>query len=128
MQANTPSYGLVGDRVQVLRAIVNEGNAWYSVKFPSGAQGWIRGDFVQYQDDGSNYGILMGNPGDRINVRSAPSAQAVSPSYGLQGDVVKILEETQGNDGYQWRFVQFPSGAQGWIRGDLAQPLDVGGC
>lgn len=52
IQANTPSYDLVGDRVQVLRAIVNEGNAWYSVKFPSGAQGWIRGDLAQPLDVG----------------------------------------------------------------------------
>jgi len=41
-------YGLVGDPVQLLRAATGEsGLTWYYVKFnESGAEGWIRGDFV----------------------------------------------------------------------------------
>lgn len=46
--ATAKGYGLVGDRVQLLR--VTEGrdrDTWYYVKFAeSGAEGWIRGDFV----------------------------------------------------------------------------------
>lgn len=41
-------YGLVGDSVKLLRAAEGEGNlTWYYVKFDeSGAEGWIRGDFI----------------------------------------------------------------------------------
>lgn len=41
-------YGLVGDSVELLRATKGEGDfTWYYVKFDeSGAEGWIRGDFI----------------------------------------------------------------------------------
>ncbi|XWK88272.1 MAG: SH3 domain-containing protein [Phormidium sp.] len=42
-------YGLIGDRVRVLRQANGEdGYIWYQVQFPrSGAIGWIRGTFVR---------------------------------------------------------------------------------
>lgn len=51
-------YGLVGDRVLVLTVTApevdyekdNQGKGWYRVGFPrSGAQGWIREDFLRVQ-------------------------------------------------------------------------------
>lgn len=41
-------YGLVGDRVGIIeKKTGDDGSTWYLVKFPrSGAQGWIREDFV----------------------------------------------------------------------------------
>lgn len=40
-------YGLVGDRVQAIDQTTADGYTWYKVQFPnSGAQGWIRGDFI----------------------------------------------------------------------------------
>lgn len=41
-------YGLVGDRVGIIQKKTgDDGSTWYLVKFPrSGAQGWIREDFV----------------------------------------------------------------------------------
>jgi len=40
-------YGLVGDRVQIIAQATGDNYIWYEVRFPrSGAQGWIRGDFV----------------------------------------------------------------------------------
>ncbi len=40
-------YGIVGDRVQAIDQTTSDGYVWYKVHFPkSGAQGWIRGDFV----------------------------------------------------------------------------------
>jgi len=125
--ATSPHYGLVGDRVEVLRTTVQDGDQWNFVKFASGAQGWIRADFMRYLDQDAAYGVLTGNPDDRINIRSAPSTAAASPSYGLAGDVVKVLDQTTGKDGYVWHYVQFPSGAKGWVRGDLIR-LAEGGC
>jgi predicted RNA-binding Zn ribbon-like protein len=58
-------------------------------------------------------------PGSRINVRSAPSTSAPSPHYGLVGDRVEVIRSVTGEDGYTWYYVEFPSGARGWIRGDL---------
>ncbi|MGG6237357.1 SH3 domain-containing protein [Nodosilinea sp. AN01ver1] len=40
-------YGLVGDPVQLLRSAQASDGTWYFVKFEkSGAEGWIRGDFI----------------------------------------------------------------------------------
>lgn len=46
--AESKGYGLVGDAVQLLRAAEGAGGlTWYYVKFDeSGAEGWIRGDFI----------------------------------------------------------------------------------
>ncbi|MEM6716407.1 MAG: SH3 domain-containing protein [Cyanobacteria bacterium P01_C01_bin.147] len=47
-QSTSEGYGLVGDAVELLRAAEGEGGlTWYFVKFEaSGAEGWIRGDFI----------------------------------------------------------------------------------
>jgi hypothetical protein len=70
-------------------------------------------------------GTLQGSPGSRVNVRQSPSTTAPVQHYGLGGDRVNILNQTNAPDGYRWYFVEFPnSGARGWVRGDL---LSVGG-
>ncbi|MBD0334841.1 MAG: SH3 domain-containing protein, partial [Cyanobacteria bacterium Co-bin13] len=47
-QSQSKGYGLVGDSVQLLRAAEGgDSLTWYYVKFQgSGAEGWIRGDFI----------------------------------------------------------------------------------
>jgi len=43
-------YGLVGDPVQLLRSTKASDGTWYYVKFEqSGAEGWIRGDFINVE-------------------------------------------------------------------------------
>ncbi|MGA7935933.1 MAG: SH3 domain-containing protein [Kovacikia sp.] len=70
-------------------------------------------------------GVLAGlEPGARINVRSEPSTRSASPHYGLVGDRIEILNQTQGYDGYTWYYVSFRSGARGWVRGDYVRPID----
>ncbi|MBD2257473.1 SH3 domain-containing protein [Pseudanabaena sp. FACHB-2040] len=51
-QSSSKGYGLVGDSVQLLRAAEGNDNlTWYYVKFQeSGAEGWIRGDFIDTSD------------------------------------------------------------------------------
>lgn len=64
--------------------------------------------------------IIRGASGSRVNVRDSPSTSAAVRHYGLGGDRVTILNQTNAPDGYRWYFVEFPkSGARGWIRGDL---------
>ncbi|MBD2462107.1 DUF2927 domain-containing protein [Oscillatoria sp. FACHB-1407] len=60
------------------------------------------------------------DPRSEINVRTAPSTQAASPAFGLVGDRVVVLGQTQGRDGYRWYQVRFAgSEVEGWIRGDF---------
>ncbi|WP_439345190.1 SH3 domain-containing protein [Vacuolonema iberomarrocanum] len=64
-------------------------------------------------------------PGSQVNVRSAPSVNAPSPSYGLVGDRVEVLNDTRGDDGFTWYYVRFPaSGVEGWMRGDFVQSIN----
>ena len=45
--SSAKGYGLVGDPVQLLRSAQASDGTWYFVKFEeSGAEGWIRGDFI----------------------------------------------------------------------------------
>lgn len=122
LTAAAPSYGLVGDRVEILDQTKGEDSyTWYYVQFASGATGWVRSDFVSVI--GSKQGIpavLVGKtPGSRVNVRSGPSVNASVPHYGLVGDRVVILNQTSAADGNIWYYVQFPSRAEGWVRGDF---------
>lgn len=45
-------YGLAGDRVNIIGSTQSsDGSVWYHVKFPvSGANGWIRGDFIHVEE------------------------------------------------------------------------------
>lgn len=68
----------------------------------------------------SRTATLVGqDQGSQINVRSRPSTSAPIQHYGLVGDSVTVLQETNGSEGYTWFFVQFPSQATGWVRGDF---------
>lgn len=135
--ATSPHYGVAGDRVTVMSSIVGRDQYnWNYVKFNSGAKGWVRGDFVRYNEGTAKYALLLGKSGkspteasrQRINVRLAPSTSAPSPHFGLEGDIVQMLTQAKGKDGYTWRYVKFTSGAEGWVRGDLVQTMEEGGC
>lgn len=68
--------------------------------------------------------VLVGRiTGSRVNVRAYPSTGAASPSYGLVGDRVEVLEERKGDDAYVWYRVRFRSGTVGWVRSDLVRFL-----
>jgi SH3-like domain-containing protein len=121
LNASSPHYGLVGDRVEVLRSETVNGFPWRYVRFGSGAEGWVRGDFVRLSPVNQS-ALLIGNePGSRINVRSAPSLNASSPHYGLVGDRVTVIRFTTGAAGDRWYYIRFSSGAEGWVRADFVQ-------
>lgn len=65
--------------------------------------------------------LVGAQPGSRVNVRSGPSTASYSPHYGVVGDRVQVINSTTGNDGYYWYYVEFASGARGWIRGDFIE-------
>jgi SH3-like domain-containing protein len=137
-QSTAAHYGLIGDRIEVMSSMIgNDDSAWNYVKFASGAKGWVRGDFIRYSEGMAKYALLLGQRGQlptantarqHINVRSSPSIKAASPHYGLEGDIVQVLTQKTGSDGFVWRYVKFPSGVEGWVRGDLIQAMEEGGC
>ncbi|MBN8564773.1 MAG: SH3 domain-containing protein [Leptolyngbya sp. UWPOB_LEPTO1] len=74
-------YGVVGDVVQVLgEKQGDDGQTWYQVKFPSGAIGWVNGQFVAIA-------------GKSSTERSSP---AVSPSPTSEG-LTPLREPVSGS-------------------------------
>ncbi|MEB3882196.1 SH3 domain-containing protein [Lyngbya sp. CCY1209] len=58
--------------------------------------------------------------GSQINIRSGPGTGYSSPHYGYDDDRVEIINDTIGDDGYTWYYIEFyGSGARGWVRGDF---------
>lgn len=76
--APAPSYGVPGDRVEIIRATRGtDGYTWYYVEFPqSRIKGWVRGDLL-LPDSGN------GNPTQRITF--APGATSATVSGSVQG-------------------------------------------
>jgi uncharacterized protein YraI len=96
-------------------------DSWVFVRFPNGREGWVSGDFVRYTEL-VGYGTLVPqNPGDQVNVREQPSSSSKRLHYGISGDLVNVLRSQTGRDAKQWHYVKFPSGATGWVRGDLVR-------
>lgn len=64
--------------------------------------------------------LIAAQPEARINLRSQPTTNSSAKGYGLVGDPVQLLRQTQGGEGYTWYYVKFEqSGAEGWIRADF---------
>ena len=121
-QSYSPHYGLAGDRVEIIRQGYGEdGETWFFVRFPSNATGWVRGDFVRYRGGMARYAVLGGEEDGRINVYSSPSYRSYSPHYGVPGDVVRLLDRRQGG---RWVYVQFVSGAEGWVPSDVVNRMN----
>ncbi|MGG6269766.1 protein kinase domain-containing protein [Leptolyngbya sp. AN03gr2] len=126
-RSDSPQYGLTGDRVTVTREMEgSDGELWLFVRFPSGAEGWVQGEQTRPLDEPPKTAefprsaqITGQTAGSRVNLRSAPSTSASSPSYGLVGDQVVALQQARGDDGRIWYFVEFPSKATGWVREDF---------
>ncbi|UBF26224.1 SH3 domain-containing protein [Kovacikia minuta CCNUW1] len=79
----------------------------------------------------ARFASLTASSGSRINVRSQPTVNSSTPSYGLPGDKVKVIQcvqdrDTPGSD-LNWCKVQFvQSKAIGWIRSDFIIFTDGG--
>jgi len=58
IRSSAPSYGLAGDRVEILQCVEDRDTPgsdlnWCQVRFPrSGAIGWVRSDFIIFEDGG----------------------------------------------------------------------------
>jgi hypothetical protein len=120
----------VGTTVEVLKIVTEptRGDYWYYLRSTGRlkTQGWVRSNLVRFKPDNQSYGTLAGEPGDVINIRSAPSTQSDVLHTGVLGDLVTVGESTsfplsdpRGRMNYRWHYVTYPSGAAGWVRSDL---------
>ena len=127
-QSSSPYYGIPGDKVLSLaQSKGDDGYTWYFVLFPtSKVQGWVRHDFVQSSNSPSQNVLssfqtprsaqLIGSSSNRqVDIYAKPSILADSPHYGLVGDLVTVVNKSQGSDGSTWYQVRFSSGATGWV-------------
>jgi hypothetical protein len=86
----SPHYGLVGDRVEVLKTSVrNGGSRWHLVRFDaSKASGWVREDYIILQPYIQN-GIILGNA-------NADKRRSIPPKHDAKG-MILILEHAKKN-------------------------------
>jgi uncharacterized protein YgiM (DUF1202 family) len=79
VQSASKGYGLVGDSVRLLKASEgNNGLTWYLVKFDeSGAEGWIRGDFVNTSGTAASNTVSNGQAGVSLDTFSSDELFAV---------------------------------------------------
>jgi uncharacterized protein YgiM (DUF1202 family) len=68
---------------------------------------------------GSRSTLTARDPGSQINIRESASLKSRVRYWANAGDPVQISGTARGDDGQIWYQVQFPSGAMGWVRGDL---------
>ncbi|WP_088892770.1 SH3 domain-containing protein [Leptolyngbya ohadii] len=71
------------------------------------------------QPTGQSSVLTASSPDALINVRASATTDAPVQTTAYAGDPVRIVDRTQGADGYTWYNVQFESGTTGWVRGDF---------
>ncbi len=101
-QSPDQGYGLVGDPVQVLKqAQGDDGFTWYWVKFDgSGAEGWIRSDFVAIVN--SSFALEDKVNAARLSIQQKNELLAVDSNNAL-GIPVKIVIPTYVPNGFEIR-------------------------
>jgi uncharacterized protein YgiM (DUF1202 family) len=108
-----------GAPIEVLNIISNRTN-WYYVRSSGrfATEGWVAGELIRFKPSSSTYGTLTGDPGDNINIRSAPSTTSSILHTGVMGDLVSVGRSALVS-GYRWYVVVYPNGSSGWVRADL---------
>lgn len=76
-QSEAQGYGLGGDQITLLRLAEGEGGfSWYYVKFAqSGAEGWVRGDFIDTAGQAANSA-----PGTAPEISTGPCGESNRPA------------------------------------------------
>jgi uncharacterized protein YgiM (DUF1202 family) len=124
-----------GTPLEILRVVPGrgDGRTWYYVHSTGQlrTEGWVSSNLVKFEPTGRQYGTLMGDDGDVINIRSSHSTDSRVKHTGTKGDFVEVgeskfipLGQGYGRTGYYWYYVTYPNGASGWVRGDLIAVWD----
>ncbi|MEP0929716.1 MULTISPECIES: SH3 domain-containing protein [Cyanophyceae] len=81
--SDSKGYGLVGDPVMLLRSTKASDGTWYFVKFDqSGAEGWIRGDFINTEGRATS---LSQRADDSNTCEGVMEGMAVTAFYDANG-------------------------------------------
>lgn len=128
-----------GEQAEVLQQKLGEDTyTWYKLKFTArGAEGWMRGDFVQIKTDqtqakapsspaqSKNPGSITAPSGVTIALQATPARQTDTQYRATSGQKVEIEKMTKGEDGLAWYAVHFTDNpeAKGWVRGDQVRLL-----
>lgn len=118
-----------GDRVDVLDGMRGQdGYIWYNVKMSDSVTGWVREGLISIEGVGGEFvrssAVLMGSPGQGVNVRSGPSTWYNVRFTGLHGDRATVTDMTLGKDGNTWYQVAIPNTNGGWVHSNLVQVLN----
>lgn len=96
-QSTAQGYGLGGDPITLLRLAEGEGGlSWYYVKFAdSGAEGWVRGDFV---DTSEQAAVPELAPGTAPGVSTGPCGDANRPEafFETKSFIIHLCQTPQG--------------------------------
>jgi uncharacterized protein YgiM (DUF1202 family) len=106
-----------GAPIEVLNIISNRTN-WYYVRSSGrfATEGWVAGELIRFKPSSSTYGTLTADPGDNINIRSAPNTNSSIAHTGVMGDLGRSALDGNGS---RWYSVVYPNRASGWVRADL---------
>jgi hypothetical protein len=114
-----------GTPLEVLRIVADTDSEtqthWYYVRSTGRlkTEGWVTSTLVNFNPSDRSYGTITGEPGDVINIRSAPSLNGRVLHTGIMGDLVMLGDSEIDSDGYRWHYVIYPNQAAGWVRADL---------
>jgi len=103
-QSTAQGYGLGGDSITLLRLAEGEGGlSWYYIKFAgSGAEGWVRGDFVDTSDqagaDSDSEPDSESAPGTAPGVSTGPCGDANRPEafFQTKSFTIHLCQTPQG--------------------------------
>lgn len=70
--------------------------------------------------------LVAQESGALINVRESATLSSPVRQTGRAGQQVRVVEQTNGQDGYLWYKVASESGQEGWVRGDLVSQQNGG--
>jgi SH3-like domain-containing protein len=143
--AEAVAYVYNGAIINIVDEQINreDGYGWYQVQLPSGTRGWVRADLVQSvaantantantsgagraigsdSDIGEISYLNLGGNGQRVGVRTSPSADSRLQFYGYHGDRIRIEDNFRNRDGL-WVKVSYPNALPGvasigWVRRD----------
>ena len=84
---------------------------WYKIQLPSSSDAFIRADYIEKHP--ANIGELTG---DRVNLRARANSESSAVGQLRKGDLVKLIEQTNG-----WWKIQPPAGSFAWVHSDFVR-------
>ena len=106
--------------------ITASGHLWYYVDFATGTDGWVAGSFISSTPSAVSPSPVSSFSSDSsvrvfgtvLNVRSSPSIQGARLGGQAFGRAGKVIGGPIAATGYNWYYVDFATGTDGWVAGN----------